>query len=354
MILQLASSSNHASIANISFRSAVCGLLDPDMASNFAQPGQGFVTPGSSTTSSAPRVETGAPSATGLDYSGALGVIISTGTAQSGLQTLTPGAGTSLTNPTSATTSATSKPPSSSHGKAIPGGALFAIIFFPIVLIAGIIAISTVCLRRRRRRRGDKEMREMKVLSQGSVDQTADVKAPGRKAEHAAQLSTSTTITQNSYAGVESPPKKEKGLAVQAIPHASSSPRRVDPDPPPPPSSNYKRHTSASQVSAVSGVSGISALSPVSPIPAMPPLPVIARSSNLPYPLSNQLSETNLAMHHNTARQSPFTHPDDDQVSEVSDAHDQAGNDRDIDAVSVVSGISQSGGKLDHDFHHAM
>ncbi|KAI9820537.1 MAG: hypothetical protein M1832_003728 [Thelocarpon impressellum] len=230
-------------------------------------------------------------------------IIISTGTGQSEVRLQTSSVSISKLPPAptgqDVGSAGSGAPPldDSQGAKVIQGGALFAAVFFPIILLAGLIATAVICMRRRKRKM--EEIREMKSLSQGPVE-----RIPGARPS---SLRPETTVQ---------PRGAPSGAAA-----ATTLPRIEEPPP------AYQKTTV------------------LAPIPQSP---------SPPYPQPKPLSEANLAMHGTASPRSPFIDPDDDQVSEVSDQGQRLGHPRHSVAVSVVSGISDMDGRTETDAHQVV
>ncbi|KAI9841940.1 MAG: hypothetical protein M1838_003336 [Thelocarpon superellum] len=218
------------------------------------------------------------------------GVLIA---APTGTMVMTP-----LASPAAASATASSD---SAAGHAISGGALFAAIFLPILLLSLVILGVIFCVRRRRRH--TQETGELKTLSQGSADQ---ILKPGAVARNMFRANAGY------YTGVEASAAAANNFS-QPKPWSTAAQDAPPPYPPPVATSSAPRIRSPSHSTTAS-----------------------------------PLSEVNMATYESHDRRSPFDHPDDDVVSEVSEAEGGRRLSRDMDAVSVVSGFTQSEDRVTH------
>ncbi|KAI9789564.1 MAG: hypothetical protein M1816_005971 [Peltula sp. TS41687] len=206
----------------------------------------------------------------------------------------------------SASTSSTAS--TSSHG--ISSGALFAAIFVPIAVLALLASGCLLFFVRRRRRRQDREgVRELKILHQESMD---DLSSGPYSARHSRAVAPFTMgLTPDHVAEVNNSPMTNNGPLV-TVDGPSYNRNPVSPPPP------YKTGGAAGNRTS-------------------------SGSRSPPGSRSSQLSEANLALHRGNVR-SPFADPDDDLVSEMSDRGERARRNRDFDAMSMVSDVSDGPG----------
>lgn len=199
----------------------------------------------------------------------------------------------------------------SSHGShGITSGALFAAIFVPVAAIALVASGCLLFFVRRRRKRQQREgVRELKSLHLESAD---DLSSGSYSARHSRAMAPFTVgLTPDHVAEVNNSPMTNNGPLV-TVDGPSFNRNPVSPPPP------YK----------TGGAPGNRTSS---------------GSRSPPGSRSSQLSEANLALHRGNVR-SPFAHPEDDLVSEMSDRGEHVRRNRDFDTMSIVSDMSDGSG----------
>lgn len=209
-------------------------------------------------------------------------------------------------------------------GGGLPTGALFSAIFFPILIFAGLAFMGIYCAMRRRRRNAEPRERKWSSSSTESNEPLSEANAQPLQPQPTARQPI-VVIPEYRFTLQSSPTiANDLGFPVHHS-HGPEQDAELVLGPPP----EYRRH----DVSA-------SAL-PISTVPLPDQIPLSPAPA---YPQPVQLSQANLAIHGARNTRSPFSDPEPDEVSEVSDSGRRYRLTRDLDELSVVSGLSNNRG----------